>query len=61
MTVRRLLLAALVGLSLTACGGGGGGESGDAVALGVSGAPSGSLDLSGAPRAAPPSMGALET
>jgi hypothetical protein len=66
MTIRNFLLALLVCLSLTACGldGGGGGLS----AAGLSGSGFGSegfdpsgRDMSGTPRAAPTTMGALES
>jgi len=63
-TSRMIALMALVGI-LGACGGGGGGGGGssDGADLGAAGADTTALmtaDLSGAARARPPTMGALE-
>lgn len=61
-TSRMIALMALVGI-LGACGGGGGGGSSDGADLGAAGADTTALmtaDLSGAARARPPTMGALE-
>lgn len=61
MKVRNLLFALLLGVAVTACGSGGGGGLSAAGLHGFGSDGIDGLDLSGTPRAAPTSMGALET